>query len=113
MVRNPNLYYNLLQNLKEAVTNQENVSNTRYDENNSEFIHNGLLVKGNYHDIQENNNMGLQMIGALNLMNLDVVTNVENVENTRYDENNSEFIHNGLLVNGNYHDILENNNMGL
>ena len=103
-----------MQNLKETVTNKENVSNTRYDENNSDFIHNGLLVKGNYHDIQENNNMGLQMIGAWNLMNLkETVTNKENVSNTRYDENNSEFIHNGLLVKGNYHDIQENNNMGL
>ena len=42
----------------------QNVSNQQNIVNNHDFTHNGLLVKGNYHDIQDNQNFGLQTIAG-------------------------------------------------
>ena len=98
-----------LLNLDSSVTNvvnEHNVSETH----NSE--HHGLLVKGNYYDLSDNVNGGLQRIAiGLNLQNLDSfrenITNEHNVRETH----NSE--HHGLLVKGNYYDLSDNVNGGL
>ena len=49
-------------------SNVENVKNEHKVVNNHDFTHNGLLVKGNFHDIQNNDNYGLQTIGGLMLI---------------------------------------------
>ena len=45
-------------------TNEQHVTNKHNVVNNHSFDHQGTLVKGNYHDLQKNDNYGLQTIGA-------------------------------------------------
>ena len=52
----------MLMNLDSDVVN--NLGDVQTIENNHKFTHNGLLVKGNYHDITGNENFGLQTIGG-------------------------------------------------
>ena len=73
-----------------------------------EFIHKGnLIIKGNFHDLTTNQNMGVQRIGVPKeqlLMNLDKPEITET----------KEFIHKGnLVIKGNYHDLTTNQNMGV
>ena len=52
----------VLMNLDSVVNN---ITNEKHHDSSSEFIHNGLHIKGNYHNFVDNQNMGFQRIGAI------------------------------------------------
>ena len=89
---------------------------------NDSVSHRGNVVNGNVDNFQHMSNSGSQVFRLMNLqslledgnivlMNLD--SNVQNVRNEQNIVNNNKFTHNGLQVNGNFHDIQNNKNYGL
>merc|ERR1719498_1269428 len=66
------------------------------------------MIDGNFHDVQENYNLGLQTFGGLqNLQDTTVTHNHQAVHNF-----NDTYIH-GMMIDGNFHDVQENYNLGL
>ena len=98
-----------LLNLDSTVNNVVNEHNMDETHNS---IHHGMLVKGNYYDLSNNMNGGLQRIAiGLNLQNLD--STVNNVTNEHNMDETHNSIHHGMLVKGNYYDLSKNMNGGL